>query len=153
MLKSILTASAIMMGLVLPSAAQDDEMITGITQADLKALVIDMGDVITDEEDDMIFAEDVLGTVYSLRGTACSDTDCKGVEMTVKFDRTANDTPDDINRASLEFAAVKVWYDDDEIGVSRYVILDYGMTMKNLEFNLDVLLGIAPSVIEVIDEQ
>ena len=70
--------------------------------------------------------------------------------MTVTYGREADDTPDDINRANKKYAAVSLWYDDTQIGISRYVILDYGMTLENLRFNVDILLGVAPSAIAAV---
>lgn len=151
MLKSLFTATALAVLTALPGMAQsDDRFIDGVSMDDLKAMVLSMGHTISEEDGEIVYARNDDGLIYSLRGAACSETDCKGVNMTVTYGREADDTPDDINRANKKYAAVSLWYDDTQIGISRYVILDYGMTLENLRFNVDILLGVAPSAIAAV---
>ena len=72
--------------------------------------------------------------------------------MQVRFDPVSTITDSDLARANLQEAAVLTWRDtsDGTIGVTRYVVLDYGVTMKNLRENVRVLLGITPLVIEAL---
>ena len=55
-------------------------------------------------------------------------------------------------RANLSQAAVSTWRDTatGTIGITRYVVLDHGVTMANLRENVLVLLGLAPSVVNAM---
>ena len=35
------------------------------------------------------------------------------------------------------------------MGISRYVVLDHGVTMANIKANLEVLIAIAPAVVDI----
>ena len=66
--------------------------------------------------------------------------------MSSRFEATDAVTLDKVNEANLERAAVSVWRLQDSVGVSRYVILDGGMSEANIRINLDNFLAIVPGV-------
>ena len=156
MIKRILAVAAFILMSAGASFAQGDEtVVKSVTMDSLKSIVLSLGHSIEQEEPQFhtIYAASPDGMHYSLAGTACPVEDCKGVNITVMFQRGADDTLEDVNRANLKFAAVSVWADERSIGVSRYVILDMGMTVENLKFNIEILLGISSSVLQSIAEK
>ena len=46
--------------------------------------------------------------------------------------------------ANLEQAALNTWadFEDKTLGFTRYVVLDYGVTMANIRENVNVMLAI-----------
>jgi hypothetical protein len=92
------------------------------------------------------------GTVYYLTGTACNEGTCSGVNMSARFDANDLVTWERLNDANLRRAAVSVWRLDDTLGISRYVILDGGMSEQNLQVNFDNFIAIVPTVIEMFYE-
>lgn len=69
----------------------------------------------------------------------------------IRFDADASIADERLLRANLAQAAVNTWRDQSgTIGVTRYVVLDHGITMANLRANVLVLLGLAPSVVQTL---
>ena len=144
-----------------PASAQDyapQRVVASVDTDDLKAIVGSLDHTLLNEGqfgDVSVGAESEDGTKYVLIGTACDVGDvagCQGVMMQVRFDPVSTITDSDLARANLNEAAVLTWRDtsDGMIGVTRYVVLDYGVTMKNLRENVRVLLGITPLVVEAL---
>ncbi|MFC0204854.1 YbjN domain-containing protein [Novosphingobium soli] len=124
-----------------------------VNLADLKAIVASMpGHKVEeeriwgegDEADVSLRATDAEGLIYVLVGTACEPSGCSGVMMQVRYNCDAIDYAK-LNAANVDRAAVTVWYDSEEkmLGVTRYMLLDHGVTMQNLRENLVVLLELA----------
>jgi hypothetical protein len=101
-----------------------------------------------------VAAQTESGTNYLLIGTACNVGDvagCQGVMVQIRFDADASIADERLLRANLAQAAVNTWRDQSgTIGVTRYVVLDHGITMANLRANVLVLLGLAPSVVQTL---
>ena len=144
-----------------PASAQDyapQRVVASVDTDDLKAIVGSLDHTLLNEGqfgDVSVGAESEDGTKYVLIGTACDVGDvagCQGVMMQVRFDPVSTITDSDLARANLNEAVVLTWRvtSDGTIGVTRYVVLDYGVTMKNLRENVRVLLGITPLVVEAI---
>ena len=152
----LMAASALMLSAGLPATAQsfnESQQVTAITVSQLQAMVTSLGHTIRSVDGTTVHAEG-SGLRYSVRGTACDDAGaCNGVNMAVTYNRDADDTAEDINRANVRYAAVSLWYDEDSIGISRYLVLDGGMTLGNVKFNTQLLLNIAPAAINVVNEQ
>lgn len=160
MMKTALTA-LLGLGLVAGAAAQeadladDARMVRGVVLADLEALVVSQGDTVTSTDKDGVTAsaETEDGLKYSLDGTACdTDLHCLGVNMVVSYTFDDGMTDEDLNRADVKYAATSVWRHESNFGVSRYIILDGGMTMENLKANMVTLLSIAPKVSTMMSE-
>jgi len=86
------------------------------------------------------------GANFALYGAACSGmgaaTRCKGVSL-VAF--VTYDTPAKAQAAltRLDYPAVKATRDDPRtVSLSRYVILDEGVSRKNLEANIQLFVAI-----------
>jgi len=150
-------AAALCTSLTAMASAQDadERLYKSVTQADLETVASSSGHTITQRgtEKPSVYGENEDGLKYSLSGTACTNNSpCLGVNMTVSYDLPAGMSLDDLNRADVKFAAVSVWQQENSIGVSRYVIMDGGMTMENLRVNLKILLQIAPQVLTIAGE-
>ena len=158
------TTLAAAIGLALAGAAQaqnlsladDARMVRGVTLADLEALALSQGHNVVgkDSEGVTVTAEDDSGVRYLLDGTACNDSgSCLGVNMIVQYAMTPAITDDLVNQVDVKYAAASVWTNSGSVGVSRYIILDGGMTMENLKVNLSTLLAIAPKVDEFLSAE
>ncbi|HUD29288.1 MAG TPA: hypothetical protein VMQ93_10480 [Novosphingobium sp.] len=104
-----------------------------------------------DEADVSLRAVDADGLIYVLVGTACEPSGCSGVMMQVRYDCDTVDYAR-LNKANTDRASIAMWYDEDAkmLGVTRYVILDHGVTMQNLRENLVVLLDLAGSAVDAV---
>lgn len=136
-------------------------LVTAVNLRDLEAIVQSLGHTVSAEGTfgkTSLSATDPEGTTYVLIGTAC-DVDgasgCQGVMMQVRFDPEESVTDASLARANLSQAAVNTWRDpaDGTIGVTRYVVLDHGITMANLRENVNVLLSLTPSVVDTLLEE
>jgi hypothetical protein len=158
------TAAAAMaagaLGAAAPAAAQDysaTRVVKAVDVDDLKAVVGQLGHTVAQEGNYgpvSVAAQTESGTNYLLIGTACNVGDvagCQGVMVQIRFDADASIADERLLRANLAQAAVNTWRDQSgTIGVTRYVVLDHGITMANLRANVLVLLGLAPSVVQTL---
>lgn len=147
-----------------PAQAQGysaERVVTSVDIEDLKAVVTSLEHTIAQERtfgEVSLTATDAGGTSYILIGTACGDSGasgCQGVMMQVRFDPEESVTADSLARANLSQAAVNTWRDPSNgaIGVTRYVVLDHGITMANLRENVNVLLSLTPGVLDILLEE
>ncbi len=86
---------------------------------------------------------------------ACADgAECAGLRMQVLFDLTDDITDARVNEVNTSFAAVTMVSDRSlsRLSLSRYVILDYGVTRKNVRANLAVLLQILSPALKKLNE-
>lgn len=144
-----------------PAQAQGysaDRLVRAVTLQDLEAIVESLGHTVSKEGtfgENSLSATDPEGTSYVLIGTACDINGipgCQGVMMQVRFDPEESVTDASLARANLAQAAVNTWRDpaDGTIGVTRYVVLDHGITMANLRENVNVLLSLTPRVVDTL---
>ncbi|MBA3067076.1 MAG: YbjN domain-containing protein [Hyphomonas sp.] len=148
-----------------PALADDSQLVTSVTLADLQRILAEDGYTINSTGDDgavSVRATDEAGTglIFNVIGTACEveGTDgCLGINMQVRYDADGQETLELINDANLMWAATSAWYDDfgvdgntPTVGITRYVILDGGMTVRNIKDNLLNLLAIAPQAADYI---
>ncbi len=137
-----------------------DRVIGSVQLADLKAIVASLDHELVSEGDQGDVSVDVRaddGTRYLLIGTVCNTSKvdgCLGVKMQVIFGSERSISDFDLVWASFQQAALNIWRDpeDGTIGVTRYVVLDYGVTMGNLRENVRVLLGGAPKAVAAMLE-
>ena len=144
-----------------PAQAQGysaERLVKSVDLDDLEAVVASLGHTVAEEGafgETSLSATDPQGTSYVLIGTACGTNGaagCQGVMMQVRFDPESRVTAESLARANLSQAAVNTWRDpaDGTIGVTRYVVLDHGITMANLRENVNVLLSLTPSVVDIL---
>lgn len=152
----VTTLAAAALAISMPAMAQDAELITSMTQEDLAAFAEAQGHEILgygEAGDISVRAQTDDGTVYYLTGTACNEGTCTGINMSARFDANELVTLETINDANIRRAAVSVWLLDDTLGISRYVILDGGQTMENVQVNFDNFIAIVPTVIDMFYDE
>jgi hypothetical protein len=151
----IIMLSLMALGLACTVSAQDttshndETLVKSVSLSDLQAIVMSLGhEILSDDPDGVtVFAEDEDGAKYVLDGTACNESKaCQGINMFMTYEMTEAITLESLNAASLAYAAVSVWKDGDTVGISRYVILDGGMTVGNIKVNIDTLTALGSVV-------
>jgi hypothetical protein len=153
--------------LAAPAFADDNRVVKSVSLQDLQAILVDEGHTIDGtgyDGDVSVRATDTDGTglIFNVIGTACGteySVDCLGISMQVRYDADGTETLERINEANLMWPATSVWYSSigfdmevPTIGVTRYVILDGGMTIRNIKDNLANLLAIAPQATDYVWE-
>tara|TARA_R110001599_G_scaffold318163_1_gene527699 strand:+ start:5752 stop:6480 length:729 start_codon:yes stop_codon:yes gene_type:complete len=137
------------------SGMDDTNVVKSVTLADMQAIVISLDHLVleSDTEDVLIIAQDEDGQKYVLDGTACNDAGaCQGINMLMTYGLSDGISLASLNTASLVYAAVSVWQTGQSVGVSRYVILDGGMTIANIKVNIDTLTALGGKVILAASE-
>ena len=143
----ILAAAALALSVSATAQDASDErtVMTHMTQENIRAFIESAGHTVTGGFDTSIgvTAEDSDGLKFGMQGKACGDNGrCKGVEFVVGFDDVG--TEDYANRINTQYAAIKATATDDRrLLLTRYLILDYGQTPKNIELSLSTTLSIA----------
>lgn len=164
-MRRTLTSLGILAALAGSAFADDSRLVTSVNLQDLQTILIEEGHTITSSGDDgdvSVRATDTAGSglIFNLLGTACEtefSDDCLGINMQVRYDADGQETLERINDANLMWAATSTWYSVDgvdgsspTVGITRYVILDGGMTIRNIKDNLINLLAIAPQVADYV---
>jgi hypothetical protein len=165
-MRRIIASIAVLAALAMPAMADDNQIVKTVNLQQLQTILIEEGYTINSSGDDgavSVRATDTNGTglIFNVLGTACDvegyDPGCLGINMQVRYDADGQETLELINGANLMWAATSAWYSaggvDGEtptVGITRYVILDGGMTIRNIKDNLLNLLAIAPQAAEYI---
>lgn len=163
-MRRTLTTLAIMSAGALCAHA-DDGLVTSVKLLDLQKVVTEAGHTILGTGDEgavSVRAQTAEGLIFNLLGTAC-DTQfadgCLGINMQVRYDADGYETLERINDVNLMWAATTAWYsptgidgNTPTVGITRYVILDQGVTADNIHENLVNLLSIAPQAADYIWE-
>lgn len=143
-----------------PAAADDfqpDQVVEAVSLTQLKQVVGAMGHKLEaeDAKDRTLRATDGNGTSYVLTGAACDVEGvpgCRGVVMQVLVSANGEIADAKLAEANLEQAAVSTRYypDTGAISVTRYLVLDGGVTLANVAQNIGVLLALTPEVIRIV---
>jgi hypothetical protein len=165
-MRRIIASMAVLAALAMPALADDNQLVKTVNLQQLQTILIEEGYTINSSGDDgdvSVRATDTANTglIFNLMGTACDlegyDPGCLGINMQVRYDADGQETLERINEANLMWAATSAWYSaggvDGEtptVGITRYVILDGGMTVRNVKDNLLNLLAIAPQAADYI---
>lgn len=164
-MRRTLTTLAIFSAAALSAQADDNRVITAVNLPDLQSILTEESYTVMSTGDDgavSVRAKTEDGLIFNVIGTAC-ETDwadgCLGLNMQVRYDADTQDRLARINNANLMWSAVAIWYTEagfdsktPTIGISRYVILDNGVTAGNIKENLFNLLAIAPQAANYIWE-
>lgn len=144
------------------SLARDDRQVRSVFLEDLKAIVAaSSGHTITSAEGNSVTATNENGLIYNLDGTVCENEirpGCLGININVRYDGDEMVTYEKLNAANLNWTPVSVALEgdvgasDSSLIITRYVILDGGMSMANVKDNLTNALSIAASVADYIWE-
>ena len=127
-------------------------MISNVQLDDLRMIVDEMGGTflaaaVNDKGAPFVFARLPDGLTFGIY-TACTDetaTDCRGVEFMAAFGSVL--TAEQVTEIDRGFSAVSVYKADaDTVHVSRYVILDNGITWGNLMENAAVFEALCGKV-------
>lgn len=132
----------------------DPEIITEVDLELLTSLVEGNGDTVvaselTTESTPYVRASSPDGLTYFLYGTVCDETgSCKGFEIASYFSPSSSPFSLELtNKLNADLSAVSVSLGEDGyLYLTRYVILDFGQTWKNLKLNIQVLQSIALNV-------
>lgn len=164
-MRRTLTTLALIAALAFPALADDSTVLYSVSLQDLQTLLTEEGYDVTstgDEGEVSIRAVDTDGTglVFNLIGTACEvegNDGCLGIHMQVRYDAYGDESLQRINDANLMWPATSAWFSelgvDDTgptVGISRYVILDRGITVGNIKENLLNLLAISVQAADYI---
>ncbi|MBU2605615.1 MAG: YbjN domain-containing protein [Alphaproteobacteria bacterium] len=136
-----------------------DMLVGSVGAGDLHLLLDDMEARLTmtgvnDRQAPYVFATTKHGTPFAIY-TACANpdgTDCRGLEFLAGID--SRRSVEDVSQISQAYAAVSVYNSDTEtVHISRYVILDHGVTWANLLENAAVFEVLCEHVTEDLSEQ
>lgn len=126
----------------------DSTIVTSMDASDIRAFVQRAGHKIAGNVDSGIgvVGEDSAGVRFVVQGKACGDDrNCKGLMMYLIVDDAG--TADYANEVNSRWSAIKATsLESGNLLLSRYVILDHGQTLRNLELNLGTTRSIARSV-------
>ncbi|WP_340691556.1 hypothetical protein [Hyphomonas sp.] len=136
-----------------------DMLVGSVGAGDLHLLLDDMDAHLTmtgvnDRQAPYVFATTRHGTPFAVY-TACANpdgTDCRGLEFLAGV--LSEKSVDEVSQINQAYAAVSVYKSDPEmVHVSRYVILDHGVTWANLLENASVFEVLCEHVMEDLSEQ
>lgn len=165
-MRRLIASMAVLATLAMPALADDSKLVKTVNLQQLQTILVEEGYTINSTGDDgavSVRATDTNGTglIFNLLGTACDvegyDPGCLGINMQVRYDADGRETLERINDTNLMWAATSAWYSSGgvdgntpTVGITRYVILDGGMTVRNIKDNLLNLLAIAPQAADYI---
>lgn len=152
---ALLTATA-----TAPATAQDyapQRVEQAISIAEMRAIVGALGHTVEAEDagNQSLRAATAEGTRYVVTGTACDlegVPGCRGIVMQALYEGTGRVTADKLAQANLNQVAVSTRFDpaNDVVSVTRYLVVDGGVTMANVANNIEVLLALAPEVLGIL---
>lgn len=137
-------------------AQSDDALIKGVTTSDMAALIVDAGhtvEKITNEgKIHHVQAKTDAGFMYFFSGQQCDATSkCTGLELLSLFTAEPNVTLAELNDINTDYAAASLSRQSERFVLSRYLILDHGMTRENIKLNMTVYQTIAGQVSEKLE--
>ena len=136
-----------------------DMLVGSVGAGDLHLLLDDMGARLTmtgvnDRQAPYVFATSKGGTPFAIY-TACANpdgTDCRGLEFLVGF--KSDRSIEAVSLIDQSYAAVSVYKSDPgTVHVSRYVILDHGVTWANLLENAAVFEVLCEKLSDELNDQ
>ena len=131
-------------------SSNDSTIVTSMNASDIRAFVQRAGHTVVRDVDTGIgvIGEDSSGKRFAVVGKACGDNQrCLGLRMHLIIDDAG--TAEFANEVNSRWAAIKATaLDNGNLMLSRYLILDHGQTLRNLELNLETTRGIAQSVMD-----
>lgn len=143
-----------------PASAQ--EVMLSWSPAEMKSILASLkaevtGEDRTNEDNPNIEAKSANGLKFDIYGAECEKIGgvdrCRGLEFAAVFNLGDEE---DVEEAlsELDYAAVSIFDDGDgDLKLTRYLILDKGVTRGNLEVNLEVFLAISHKVWDYLDDE
>lgn len=135
-----------------------DMVVGSVGMGDLQLLLDDMGAHLTtsgvnDRQAPYVFATSQEGMSFGIY-TACANadgTDCRGLEFLAVF--KSERSIEEVSATDQSYAAVSIYKSaPDTVNVSRYVILDHGVTWANLLENGAVFEALCEKLAEELSE-
>lgn len=135
-----------------------DMVVGSVGTGDLQLLLDDMGAHFTtsgvnDRQAPYVFATSKDGMSFGVY-TACANsdgTDCRGIEFLAVF--KSDLSVEEVSAIDRAYAAVSIYKSaPDTVNVSRYVILDHGVTWANLLENGEVFEALCEKLTEELSE-
>ena len=129
-------------------------LIRRVSVSDLNTIIsrIEGHELVRNDEDGAVYAlaKTDSGLKYVMKGASCNDDGCLGLMVQVRYTVEWPQNWEFLNRANYKRAAATTMREgDDTLIVQRYLILDGGMTAKNIEFSILNLVAIAPMSLEI----
>lgn len=157
-IKKTLTITAIAGAAALSANAQtansEYTLIKRITESQIESIITNTPNhtLLPDTIEGKVYArgETNTGLKYSMQGMACNEAGCLGLMIQVRYTASWPQNYEYLNRANYRRAAATTMREDeDTLIVQRYLILDGGMTAKNVEYSIRNLVAIAPTALEI----
>ncbi|WP_156945688.1 hypothetical protein [Hyphomonas johnsonii] len=142
-----------------PTVRAPDMLVGTVSLGDLQLLLDDMAAQLNSSGANergapFVFATSESGMSFGIY-TACADEealDCRGVEFLAVFETDA--PAETVNQLDSDYAAVSIYRSGPTtLNISRYVILDHGVTWANLLENAAVFEVLCERVGETLSEQ
>lgn len=168
-MKSMLKAGLAALGLSLiampqmvsAQGYQPGRVVQAVEEADLEAVVLALGHSVQERQPmgpRSIRAVTPNGLIYFMRGTNCDQggvRGCLGLSIQVRVETPPRATFNSFIRTSDQHPGLNLWVNREEgvVGLTRFVVVQGGVTMANLAFNVNALLNLTPSAIRTIGRE
>lgn len=135
-------------------ATSDESVITSVSSEDIRKIIESAGYTLGDPiEGDVAWgASDADDVKFTVQGTVCDgDQRCSGVHVIIVINDVG--TAEFANAINNEYAAIKATaYEDGDLVLSRYLILDAGQTAANIQHSIEVALLVTKAIGADFDE-
>ncbi len=135
-------------------ATSDDSVITSVSIEDIRKIIESAGYNVGDPIEGGVAwtASDADDLKFAVQGTVCDDDKrCSGVHVIIVINDVG--TAEFANEINNEYAAIKATADEDsDLILSRYLILDAGQTVANIQHSIEIALLITKAIAEDFDE-
>lgn len=134
------------------------QIVTGVTQTDLEALVSTRGHRLVAKGNGgemFVQAATPEGVEYYLVGASCASEPvpgeaeevevCRGIHMQIRYVGAPLNLLA-LNQTNIDIPPLKFWHDGQSLGISRYVLLDGGVSVGNIGVNLAMLIANAAAL-------
>lgn len=168
-MRNLLKSGLAVLGLALLAAPQmaaaqgyePGRVIQSVQESDMEAIVLALGHTVQQRQPmgpRSIRAVTPNGLVYFLSGTNCDESGvpgCLGLSMQVRVEAPPAATFNSLLRASDQHPGLNIWVNrqDRVLGLTRFVVVQGGVTMANLAFNLNALLNLTPSAVRMVSNE
>ena len=151
-LSATLAAATLLTG---TAAAQGGETVTEMTREDIVSLVEANGRTVVNQNEEMppaVIVENEGGFQYAVVGAACGDdTTCGGLKLAWQVQ--AQPPPlGFINAVNMEIPPLKIWADPQGVSIERYLILDPGVSVDLITYEMDVFEQLVPVAAQRMQE-
>lgn len=137
------------------AAAQAPETVTEMTRQDIVSFVEANGRTVADQNEEMppaVMVQTESGFQYAIYGTACGDDEtCGGLKFAWQV-QTQPPPLAFINAVNMEIPPLKVWADPQGVAIERYLIMDPGVSVDFIAYEMDVFEQLVPVAAQRMQE-